>query len=103
MSRGVFVTALNTWSATFASCSRGRSTCPRPVRSSTVDGREIEFSGGFTDLHTRSYREILAGRGFGAGESLQAITAVAGIREARAVGLVGDYHPALREALRRHG
>ncbi len=33
-------------------------------RSITVDGREIEFSEGFTDLHTRSYEEILAGRGF---------------------------------------
>jgi UDP-N-acetyl-2-amino-2-deoxyglucuronate dehydrogenase len=75
----------------------------RTFRSITMDGREIEFSEGFTDLHTQSYRGILAGRGFGAGESLQAITAVAAIREARAVGLVGDYHPALRLALGRHG
>ena len=37
----------------------------RTYRSITVDGEEIEFSGGFTDLHTRSYEEILAGRGFG--------------------------------------
>lgn len=34
-------------------------------RSITVDGQEIEFSDGFTDLHTRVYEEILAGRGFG--------------------------------------
>ena len=34
-------------------------------RSVTVDGEEVEFSDGFTDLHTRSYREILAGKGFG--------------------------------------
>lgn len=34
-------------------------------RSMIVDGREIEFTEGFTDLHTRSYEEILAGRGFG--------------------------------------
>jgi len=34
-------------------------------RSITVDGEEVEFSEGFTDLHTRSYEEILAGRGFG--------------------------------------
>ena len=33
-------------------------------RSITVNGREIEFSSGFTDLHIRSYQEILAGRGF---------------------------------------
>lgn len=34
-------------------------------RSITVDGAEVEFSEGFTELHTRSYEEILAGRGFG--------------------------------------
>jgi UDP-N-acetyl-2-amino-2-deoxyglucuronate dehydrogenase len=34
-------------------------------RSIEVDGEEVEFSEGFTDLHTRSYEEILAGRGFG--------------------------------------
>ena len=36
----------------------------RTYRSITVNGEEIEFSGGFTDLHTRSFEEILAGRGF---------------------------------------
>lgn len=36
----------------------------RTFRSITVDGEEIEFSQGFTDLHTQSYQEILAGRGF---------------------------------------
>lgn len=41
---------------------RGKKTT---FRSITVDGEEIEFSEGFTDLHTRSYEEILAGRGFG--------------------------------------
>lgn len=34
-------------------------------RSITLDGEEVEFSEGFTDLHTRSYEEILAGRGYG--------------------------------------
>jgi UDP-N-acetyl-2-amino-2-deoxyglucuronate dehydrogenase len=37
----------------------------RTYRSLKMDEREIEFSDGFTDLHTKSYREILAGRGFG--------------------------------------
>jgi UDP-N-acetyl-2-amino-2-deoxyglucuronate dehydrogenase len=75
----------------------------RTYRSITVDGREIEFSEGFTDLHTLSYREILAGRGFGAGESRQAIEAVAGIRGTPPHVPLADAHPALREALRRHG
>ena len=34
-------------------------------RTLTLDGEEIEFSGGFTDLHTQVYSEVLAGRGFG--------------------------------------
>ena len=37
----------------------------RTYRSITVDGNEIEFSGGFTDLHTKSYEHILHGGGFG--------------------------------------
>ncbi len=34
-------------------------------RSITMEGEEIEFSGGFTDLHTESYKKILGGNGFG--------------------------------------
>jgi UDP-N-acetyl-2-amino-2-deoxyglucuronate dehydrogenase len=54
----------------------------RTYRSITVNGDEIEFSGGFSDLHTRSYEEILAGRGFGIEENRTAIATVATIREA---------------------
>lgn len=54
----------------------------RTFRSITIDGEEIEFSGGFTDLHTRSYEEILAGRGFGLEENRVAISTVAYIRNA---------------------
>jgi UDP-N-acetyl-2-amino-2-deoxyglucuronate dehydrogenase len=68
----------------------------RTYRSITVDGEEIEFSGGFTDLHTRSYQEILAGRGYGLDENRCAITTVSEIRQAQPVGLHGDYHPFLR-------
>ncbi|GAA0680428.1 Gfo/Idh/MocA family oxidoreductase [Dyella marensis] len=67
----------------------------RTYRSITVDGEEIEFSGGFTDLHTRSYQEILAGRGFGLEENRCAITTVSDIRHAAPVGLRGEYHPFL--------
>lgn len=68
----------------------------RTYRSITVDGTEIEFSGGFTDLHTRSYERILAGEGFGLQENRTAITTVASIRNAKPVGLKGDYHPFLK-------
>ncbi|MBY4598603.1 Gfo/Idh/MocA family protein [Ottowia caeni] len=67
----------------------------RTYRSITVDGEEIEFSGGFTDLHTRSYEEILAGRGFGLEENRTAIETVASIRNAQPLGLTGNYHPFL--------
>jgi len=67
----------------------------RTFRSITVNGEEIEFSGGFADLHTRSYEEILAGRGFGLEESRSAIEAVSEIRTRPTLGLQGDYHPFL--------
>lgn len=68
----------------------------RTYRSITVDGEEIEFSGGFTDLHIRSYEEILAGRGFGLEENRTAIATVAAIRAAQPLGLQGEYHPFLK-------
>ncbi|MEI8007841.1 MAG: Gfo/Idh/MocA family oxidoreductase, partial [Bacteroidota bacterium] len=37
----------------------------RVYRSITIDGEEVEFSDGFTDLHTLSYKQILAGNGYG--------------------------------------
>lgn len=45
----------------------------RTYRSLKIQGREVEFSEGFADLHTESYREILAGRGFGLQEARAAI------------------------------
>lgn len=68
----------------------------RTYRSITVDSEEIEFSGGFADLHIRSYEEILAGRGFGLEENRTAITTVAAIRNAVPAALSGDYHPFLQ-------
>ena len=65
----------------------------RTYRSITVDGEEIEFSGGFTDLHTRSYEEILGGNGFGLDEAYGSIQTVSTIRNLEPIGLKGDYHP----------
>jgi UDP-N-acetyl-2-amino-2-deoxyglucuronate dehydrogenase len=67
----------------------------RTYRSITVDGEEVEFSDGFTDLHTRSYEEILAGNGFALNESRVAIETVTNIRDQVPVGKKGDYHPYL--------
>jgi len=69
----------------------------RTFRSITVDGDEIEFSGGFTDLHTVSYQEIIAGRGFRVGEARKSIQTVYDIRNAQVAPLKGDYHPFIKE------
>lgn len=74
---------------------------PDPIRASgkktyrclEINGSEFEFSEGFTDLHTRSYQEILNGKGFGLEESRASIQTVYEIRNKQAIGLVGDYHP----------
>lgn len=70
-----------------------RATGQRTYRAITADGESIEFSDGFTDLHTISYKEILAGNGFGLEENRVAIETVAHIRTAALSGLTGDYHP----------
>ena len=68
----------------------------RTFRSITCDGEDIDFSGGFADLHTRSYEEILLGNGFGLEENRVAIETVAAIRNAEPAGIVNDYHPFLQ-------
>lgn len=52
----------------------------RTFRSIMIDDEEIEFSGGFTDLHTQSYQQILAGNGFGLEDNRVAIETVSAIR-----------------------
>ena len=69
----------------------------KTYRRLTVDGDDIDFSGGFTDLHTTSYQEILGGRGFGLEENRCAIETVSEIRQMSPIGRKGDYHPHLKE------
>ncbi len=65
----------------------------RTYRSLTMDGQEIEFSDGFTDLHTSSYADILAGRGFGLSDAAPAVALVHQIRHAPLTGLNERSHP----------
>lgn len=65
----------------------------RTYRSIKIENEEFEFSGGFTELHTESYRQILAGNGFGLDEVRSCIQTVYDIRNAKPIGLVGEYHP----------
>ena len=71
----------------------------RTYRSIVVDNQEIEFSGGFTDLHTKSYQEILKGNGFGLDEAYSSINMVSKIRNIEPIGLKGDYHPFCEKVL----
>lgn len=68
----------------------------RTYRSLTMEGREIEFSDGFTDLHTKSYEQILSGNGFGLKEARPSIQTVYEIRNHEISPLQGDYHPMLK-------
>ena len=74
----------------------------RTYRTIMIDGDEFEFSQGFTELHTKSYQEILAGRGFGIEEARGCIQTVYEIRNATPIGLRGDYHPMARLPLCAH-
>ncbi|MBI9052556.1 MAG: Gfo/Idh/MocA family oxidoreductase [Bacteroidales bacterium] len=69
----------------------------RTYRSITVGDEEIEFSGGFTDLHTETYKNILNGKGFGLDHAKNAIEIVHNIRNKKPIGLYGDYHPFCKE------
>jgi UDP-N-acetyl-2-amino-2-deoxyglucuronate dehydrogenase len=71
----------------------------RTFRSITMDGKEIEFSEGFTDLHTSSYREIVAGRGFPIEAVRPSVETVAAIRTAPIELERGVRHPFLGKVL----
>jgi len=68
----------------------------RTFRTIVVDDMEIEYSEGFTDLHTLTYKEILAGRGFGLKDARQSVEIAYTIRNSKPEGLTGDYHPILK-------
>ena len=74
----------------------------RTYRSITVQGKELEFSGGFTDLHTRVYEGILNNKGYGLDDSRPAIEIVHKIRNSNPIGLKGDYHPLAKKDLAKH-
>lgn len=72
----------------------------RTHRSIVINGKELEFSDGFTDLHTRIYEDILSGGGFGLEENRVAIQTVSDIRNTNGIGLSGDYHPHLKSIIK---
>ncbi|HSO34918.1 MAG TPA: Gfo/Idh/MocA family oxidoreductase, partial [Labilithrix sp.] len=67
----------------------------RSFRSITVDGTELEFSDGFTDLHTRVYARTLAGDGFGLRDARPSIELTHRLRSAALAPPTADLHPHL--------
>ncbi len=72
----------------------------RTYRSITVDGSEIEFSGGFTDLHTQSYEHIISGQGFSLEEARKSIEIVSDIRNQSVVLNSSNTHPFVNKVIR---
>jgi UDP-N-acetyl-2-amino-2-deoxyglucuronate dehydrogenase len=83
--------SINAQDLPFAVVPGSRST----YRSITIDGQEVEFTEGFTDLHTRVYEETLAGRGFGIEDARPSIELVHRIRTAPISKPSDDIHPYL--------
>lgn len=64
-------------------------------RSITIDGKELEFTDGFTDLHTKIYEEVLKGNGFGIDCARPSIEAAYTIRNLPLSGHKELFHPKL--------
>ena len=60
---------------------QARESGQQSFRKFAIDGEQVDFSEGFADLHTKSYQEIMAGRGFGIGDARPAIELVHSIRQ----------------------
>ena len=66
-------------------------------RSINVNNKELVFTDGFEDLHSKSYAKILNNEGFGIDEARLAIETVSKIRNLKELTLKGDYHPMLKK------
>ncbi|MCT7943847.1 Gfo/Idh/MocA family protein [Shewanella septentrionalis] len=71
----------------------------KTYRSIMIGDEELEFSGGFTDLHTQSYQNVLAGKGYGLEENRTAIETVEGIRDQAVVANPEHYHPLMSKLI----
>ena len=67
----------------------------RTFRTITIQGEKLEFSNGFTDLHTVAYQHILNGTGFGIKDARTSVETAFSIRNATPIGVKGEFHPFL--------
>ena len=71
----------------------------RTYRSLEIGDQELEFSGGFADLHTETYRDILSGKGYGLADARHSVEIAHKIRNATPNTLLGEIHPAAKKLL----
>ena len=74
----------------------------RTFREITINDEKFEFSKGFTDLHTESYKQILSGNGFGISETLKSIELAHNLRHTKPVALTEDFHPMAKLPVSKH-
>ena len=74
----------------------------KTYRSITIEGEELEFSDGFTGLHTKVYEDILKGEGCGIDDTKNAIEIVHAVRSQKPIGLKGTYHPLAKSKYCKH-
>jgi UDP-N-acetyl-2-amino-2-deoxyglucuronate dehydrogenase len=74
----------------------------KTFRSIIIEDEELEFSGGFTDLHTQSYKNILEGNGYGLEENRAAIETVEKIRDQKTVHAPENHHPLLNKIFKQN-
>ncbi|WP_370477860.1 Gfo/Idh/MocA family oxidoreductase [Tamlana flava] len=74
----------------------------RTFREITIDSEKFEFSEGFTDLHTLSYKNILSGNGFDVSETLKSLELAYNLRHAKPEALTGDFHPMAKLPITNH-
>lgn len=74
----------------------------RTFRTITIDNEALEFSAGFTDLHTESYKQITLGKGFGIQETLKSLELAYNLRQATVQTIKEDAHPFAFKNLAKH-
>lgn len=74
----------------------------RTYRSISIQGTELEFSGGFKNLHSKIYKDIISNKGYGLEDARQAIEIVHDIRTKSPIGIKGEYHPFAKKELSNH-
>jgi len=79
-----------------------KATGKKTYRMITINGEELEFSDGFTDLHTVSYQHILDGKGYTISDTKEAVDITYKIRNLNPAGLKGDFHPFAEKKLSMH-